>query len=238
MKGILTPEEKKYLRRVTNYLNSLGMYDGNIEFDIDSYSVFDPNDIDWNEITHFSNNYRADIPSGLIPILQKIVNYVDEQNNFEDLDMDMINYQRVEFDIDVKEKKIVLSQWWSYYERGDGSSIEFDSDEDIEKFKRWEDNEFSEVEIPNDGIFTVPYNGGGDTGYMEDRFDQNGGAVPAGIEDWCYTQLSTNFGGWENNEGSDGQFIFDFNNKIVTLDHTDNIESNDSNTLFEESFAE
>jgi len=238
MKGILTPEEKKYLRRVTNYLNSLGMYDGNIEFDIDSYSVFDPNNIDWNEITHFSNNYRADIPSGLIPILQKIVNYVDEQNNFEDLDMDMINYQRVEFDIDVKDKKIVFSQWWSYYERGDGSSIEFDSDEDIEKFKRWEGNEFSDVEIPNDGILTVPYNGGGDAGYLEDRFDQNGSAVPAGIEDWCYTQLSTNFGGWENNEGSDGQFIFDFKHKIVTLDHTDNIESNDSNTLYEESFAE
>jgi hypothetical protein len=33
MKGILTPEEKQYLRRVTNYLGSLGMRDGNIEVD-------------------------------------------------------------------------------------------------------------------------------------------------------------------------------------------------------------
>ena len=38
MKGILTPEEKKYLRRVANYISSMGMYDGNIEFDIESYS--------------------------------------------------------------------------------------------------------------------------------------------------------------------------------------------------------
>ena len=49
MKGILTPEEKKYLRRVANYISSMGMYDGNIEFDIDSYSPFDPNDIEWDE---------------------------------------------------------------------------------------------------------------------------------------------------------------------------------------------
>lgn len=238
MEGILTPEEKKYLRRVTNYLGSLGMYDGNIEFDIDSYSVFDPNDIVWDEITHFSNNHRADIPSGLIPILQKIVNYVESENNFEDLDMDMINYQRVEFDIDVNKKEIVFSQWWSFYERGDGSSIEYDSDEDIETFKRWEETYFSDVEIPNDGILSVTYNGSGDSGYLEDRFEQNGSAVPAGIEDWCYSQLSSNFGGWENNEGADGEFIFDFNNKIVILNHTDNIESNDSNSLFEESFTE
>ena len=32
---ILTPEEKKYLRRVANYLGSLGMKDGNIEIDVD-----------------------------------------------------------------------------------------------------------------------------------------------------------------------------------------------------------
>ena len=73
------------------------MYDGNIEFDIDSYSVFDPNDIDWNEITHFSNNYRADIPSGLIPILQKIVNYVDEQNNFESSKLNIIVQPNIKF---------------------------------------------------------------------------------------------------------------------------------------------
>ena len=36
MEGILTPEEKKYLRRVANYISSMGMYDGNIEFDIDN----------------------------------------------------------------------------------------------------------------------------------------------------------------------------------------------------------
>ena len=99
------------------------------------------------------------------------------------------------------------------------------------------ENDFSDVEIPNDGILTVTYNGSGDSGYLESSFEENGSHVPAGIEDWCYGELSRNYGGWEINEGSDGNFIFDFNTKIVTLNHTENIEENASDTYFEQSFA-
>ena len=80
------------------------------------------------------------------------------------------------------------------------------------------------------------YNGGGDSGYIESSFDENGDAVPAGIEDWCYQQLESHFGGWEINEGSDGAFIFDFNTSTVTLDHTYNTEEQQIDTLYEESF--
>ena len=78
MKGILTPEEKQYLKRVTNYLSSMGIRDGNIEIDMNNDEAFDYETVDWNYITHFSNNYNADIPTGLIPILQKIMKYCDE----------------------------------------------------------------------------------------------------------------------------------------------------------------
>jgi hypothetical protein len=221
MKGILTPEEKQYLRRVTNYLGSLGMRDGNIEVDIDNGWTFSYDDINWEYVTGFANNYNSDIPPGLIPILQKIMKYCDDQGLIKEHDDD-INYQRLEYDIDVDAKVITFSHWWSFYSRGDGSSLEYDSEEDIERFNRWIETEFSDVEIPNDGILTVTYNGSG---------------VPSGIEDWCYGELSRNFGGWEINEGSDGNFIFDFNNKIVTLNHTENIEDNSSDTYFEESFV-
>ena len=76
MKELLTPEEKQYLKRVSNYLGSMGMQDGNVEIDIDNGWTFSYDDIDWNYITHFTNNYNADIPSGLIPILQKIMKYL------------------------------------------------------------------------------------------------------------------------------------------------------------------
>ena len=236
MKELLTSEEKQYLRRVANYLGSMGMQDGNIEIDIDNGWTFSYDEIDWNYVTHFANNYNADIPSGLIPILQKIMKYCENKGLIEEHDED-INYQRLEYDIDVVAKQIIFSHWWSYYSRGDGSSIEYDSEEDIQRFDSWIELYFSDVEIPNDGILTVSFNGSGDSGYVESSFDQNNIPLPAGIEDWCYGELERNFGGWEINEGSDGDFIFDFNTKIVTLNHTDNIEENDSNTYFEQSFA-
>jgi hypothetical protein len=72
MTQILTPEEKKYLNRTCNYLASLGMKEGiiSIELDSDQYELFNE-DIDWKHIQHFENNYRAELPEGLVPILKK-----------------------------------------------------------------------------------------------------------------------------------------------------------------------
>lgn len=237
MKGILTPEEKQYLRRVTNYLGSMGMKDGNIEIEMHDNESFDYEEINWNYVTRFANNYNADIPPGLIPILQKIMMYCDENGLIVEPEVDDINYQRLEFDIDVDSKEITFSRWWSYYDRGDGSSTEYDSEEDIERFIEWEKEYFSDIEIPANGILTATYNGSGDSGYMESSFEENNEEIPSAIEDWCYRELSINFGGWENNEGSDGNFIFNFNTKTVTLNHTDNIEDNSIDTYFEEEFG-
>jgi len=82
------------------------------------------------------------------------------------------------------------------------------------------------------------YNGSGDSGYIESNFEENGDALPTSIEDWCYRQLEDNFGGWEINEGSDGEFKFNFNDMTITLNHTYNTEENSTDTIFEESFAD
>ena len=55
-------------------------------------------------------------------------------------------------------------------------------------------------------------------------------------QDWCYQELENHFGGWEINEGSDGRFIFDFNESTVFLDHTYNTEEQQIDTLYEENF--
>jgi hypothetical protein len=237
MKGILTPEEKQYLRRVSNYLGSMGMRDGTIEIEIENDLTVDYDDVDWNYITHFNNNYNSDIPSGLIPILQKIMKYCFEKGLIKEHD-DYINYQRLEYDIDIDDKVIRFSHLWYYYDKGEGSYKEYDSEEDIGRFDSWVELYFSDVEIPNDGVLTISYNGSGDSGYIEDSFKENGNRVPAGIEDWCYGELSRNYGGWEIEEGSDGNFVFDFNTKIVTLNHTENVEKNESDTYFKQSFAD
>ena len=237
MKGILTPEEKQYLRRISNYLGSMGMQDGNIEIDMDNQEEFDYDNVDWDYITHFSNNYNADIPSGLIPILQKIMKYCDDNNLIKEPDYDDMNYQRLEYDIDVDSKKISFTRWWSFYTRGEGSSVTWEDEQGKELFEHWEESGVLEdLTIPDDGILKVTYNGSGDSGYLESSFNETGDGVPAAIEDWCYRELSDNYSGWEINEGSDGEFIFNFHDMTVELIHTENIEDNASDTYYEESF--
>jgi hypothetical protein len=72
---------------------------------------------------------------------------------------------------------------------------------------------------------------------MEGNFEETGDPIPAEIEDWCYRELESNYGGWEINEGSQGMFIFNFNDSTITLEHTDNVEESESNTLFEVKFS-
>jgi hypothetical protein len=238
---VLTPEDKKYLRKVSNYLNSLGMRDGSVEIDVDSPWDFDFNDIDWKYTTHFTNNYSAEIPGGLIPILEKIANYIDDRGLFnpDDNEEEEMNWSRFDFDIDTKEQKISFNYWWSFYARGEGNSMEWDDEEGNEIFEEWEkDGIFQDLTIPDNGILTVKYNGSGDSGYIESSFDETSDGVPTSMEDWCYRQLENNFGGWEINEGSDGEFIFNFNDTTITLNHTYNTEENSTDTLFEESFAD
>ena len=236
MKGILTPEEKQYLRRISNYLGSMGMQDGNIEIDMDNGWEFNYEDVNWDFVTHFTNNYNADIPSGLIPILQKIMKYCDEHNLIKEHDED-INYQRLEYDIDVDSKKISFNHWWSFYSKGEGSSVTWEDEQGKEQFEHWEESGvFEDLTIPDDGILTIQYNGSGDSGYLENSFNETSDGVPASIEDWCYRELSDNYSGWEINEGSDGQFIFNFHDMTIELIHTENIEDNAIDTYYEESF--
>jgi hypothetical protein len=235
---VLTPEDKKYLRGVSNYLRSYGMIDGSIEIDIDSGYDFDSSDIDWKNITHFSNNYRAEVPEGLISILEKIMKYIDDESLFKMPEDNDISYERVDFDIDTERQEISVNHWWSFYDTGDSNSVEWEGEQGKEIFEEWqEDGVFDELEIPNNGILTVKYNGGGDSGFIENTFEEIGDQVPATIEDWCYNELEDHFGGWEINEGSDGEFVFDFNNMTITLNHSYNIEETTSDTIYKEDFS-
>ena len=237
MKQILTPEEKQYLRRTANYLGSLGMRNGyiNIEMEQDEDQI-NSKAIDWRYVTKFENNYNADIPEGLIPILKKVLEYVDSLDNLNN-DIEDISYQRIEININGEDKEISVRHELYYYSRDNGNVVEYDSEEDIERFNRWIDEDLEDVEVPSDGILKITYNGGGDSGYLESSFEPTGDEVPASIENWCYSELERHFGGWEINEGSDGAFVFNFNDSTVTLDHVYNTEENETDTLYEESFA-
>lgn len=229
--NILTPEEKKYLGKIARYLGSLGMKYGEINFEMetdDEEISYDPNDFP----THFDNNYTAEIPDGLVPILKKIIDYFDDADLYSNLPDDgEIDYQRFEITIDGVKREIALTHIYSYFSEGDSQGVEYD-----DMIEEWEEKGvFDDVSIPEDGYLTLKYNGGGDSGYIESDFD-NGEPSPGAVEEWCYQQLSDNFGGWEINEGSQGEFQFDFNEKTVILSHTYNTMVDESNTIWEEEF--
>jgi hypothetical protein len=235
--NILTPEEKKYIGKVSRYLRSMGMTYGEIQFEMEP----DDEEISYRENyfpTHFENNYNAEIPDGLVPILKKIISYVDDEGLHSELPDDgEIDYQRFEITIDSVKKEISLTHSYSYQTEGDTQGVEYD-----DMIEEWEEKGvFDDIEIPEDNYLVLKYNGGGDSGYIESHFDSGarnpyGESVPTEVEEWCYQQLEENFGGWEINEGSQGEFQFDFNEKTVILSHTYNIEESKSNTLWEEEF--
>lgn len=229
--NILTPEEKKYLGKIARYLSSLGMKYGEINFEMgteDEEISYDPNDFP----TYFDNNYNAEIPDGLVPILKRIIDYFDDADLYSNLpDGSDIDYQRFEITIDGVKREISLTHIYSYFSEGDSTGIEYD-----DMIEEWEEKGvFDDVSIPEDGYLTLKYNGGGDSGYIESDFE-NGERSPDEIEEWCYKRLEENFGGWEINEGSQGEFQFDFNEKTVILQHTYNTMVDESNTIWEEEF--
>jgi hypothetical protein len=236
---LLSPEDKKYLRRICRYLASLGMQDGSVEIDLTGWD-FDFSEIEWDtQVTHFSNNYSADIPDGLIDIFKKIATYIQDESLFNSVDEDTVNWERVDFDIDCERQQISVNHWYSYYDVGDSDSVTWEGEEGKDMFETWEkDGVFQDLTIPDNGILTVTYNGSGDSGYVSNDFSETNDSVPATIEDWCYGELESNFGGWEINEGSDGEFIFNFHDMTCELNHTYNIEENSTDTIYEESFAE
>jgi hypothetical protein len=234
MENLLTIDEKKFLNRICRYLGSLGMENGFIEFEMHT-SHFDCDDIDWDEITHFANNYTAEIPEELIPIFQKALNYVCENDLVKQPDVDDINWGRVSVEIDCKTKEISISYDYSYYDVGNSESVTHSLDEDddenlMEVFDALENDE----EII-DRVLQVDYNGSGDSGYLEDDFT-NGNSVPAVVSDYAYNMLENSFGGWEINEGSQGNFEIDLDRKEITLNHTSNIEETERDTVWEEKF--
>jgi hypothetical protein len=233
MDELITPEDKKYLERVSRYLQSMGQTIVEIRIEANEWdNKTEISDIKWEHITNFNWDPSLDIPSGFITILQKIFNYIEESGQYSYPDIDGMNYNDFLIDFNTKRRELSVVHVYGYNDEGGESEIEFEGEES--NMEEWKDQlETNGAEIPNDGILTARYSGGGDDGALNGGFEEIYQQLPADIEDFCYDQLSSNFSGWENNEGGEGYFMFNFNDNTVSLYHTQNIEVDESNTLFE-----
>jgi hypothetical protein len=236
MEKILTPEEKKYLSKVSRYLNSLGIQYGELQFDLDGEESYLP-EITSDEIPSiFNYNHMASVPDGLEPIILKIVNSLGNIDLYENLPsyVDYVNFQSYEIIIDCKRNEIAVVHNIGWTEEGASEGEEWD-----DVIDEWEkEGLLKDLQIPEDGVLEIKYQGGGDSGYIEDSFEypNSGQVIPEEITNWCYEQLEHNFAGWEINEGSQGHFKLDFKNGTVILQHTYNNDESKSNTLWEEEF--
>ena len=181
-------------------------------------------------------------------ILQDIMEmYVEKcvDEGFKNVDYDNTSdYYRIYGIIDVKNEKIIFENFeYTYYDtEGSGSHYDIGDYEEGEPMYDFfmEAGKFLD-EIGSDSV-TVNYSGGGDSGYIEDEYETpNGttGSVSEDMVDICYDLLQV-FGGWEINEGSQGQITF--TKDEIEVEHEWNVEENDSTSLdiivTENSFSE
>lgn len=221
---ILLPEDKKYLRTFSRYLNSLGIEEGEIFF----YSANDGiDDMEINRLRYFENSRTAEVTNELKKILIKII------SNFDIGEIDGSDYHSVIFKIDTTEKKVFLIDQYGISEPSDTQSNSWDLSDDDEIGEIFE--EISGL-YSDKSILELEYNGSGDSGYIESSFT-NGERVPSDVENWCYNALENLHGGWEINEGSQGKFLFNIKDKIIELYHSYNEMSEEEYEIFSESFT-
>lgn len=138
------------------------------------------------------------------------------------MDIDEDNLTSLSFRLYPNSRKIIIAGIYQNTVDGPGSSVEISSN-DNERVK-----EIMDYMIENDiypyGV--VDFHGGGDEGYIEDEMTVHSGDKPnadinkiPNLTDILYEMLSE-FGGWENDEGSYGNFDIDSRAGTITLNFT------------------
>ena len=216
----LSPEEIKAVKQFFVYIKSNGAdtasIDSNFEYGYISYVG-----------GLYGDNGRS-IPKfpPVEPIIEKIFDKVDTdefEDNFHAGEND-VEFFSVDVIFDATDKKIIVECNYSTPDEEEA----FDEDEigNIEIFKEYTDRGVSEI--------ICTYNGGGDSGYVDSDMGVDGEReeVPAFLEDMCYDALS-GFGGWEINEGSQGNIVFNLRDKTITVNHAWNTEEHHRFKLLE-----
>lgn len=230
--AILTDEDKVYLRRMSRFIQSLGKKEAIVAeyyYDdvVDSFKQFKEYllNSEWN----FTNISEADIPEGFRQIVSKVLKSINISNIFQ-VDIDDINQLSFELTLNCRDNNLTLSYDYYYYET-DERQVEFPNESEVI-------NNLIEngVNPEEDGMLYLDYSGGGDSGYINGAF-ANGEDVPADFEEWCYNALEEDFGGWEIDAGSQGQFVINFEDNTIVLNHGINEETSSTEIIFTENFS-
>ena len=207
----LTESEKKGLRRFSLLLESLSddPWELNLWFD----------DASLSDSLHHNKYFSSNSASGNIEIdffmealLDNFLREIENNNMIEDYCSEEYCRGYVIFEINPKQKTF---------------SINFDFEVDISEnytstygFKEFGELNEQELEtIQNykeQGIdHSINFDGGGDSGYIEEEDANTAEPIPSFITEMLYSVLNEDYRGWEIDSGSTGFFEIDYENETI-----------------------
>ena len=218
----LTPEELKTLQLFAYYCRSYGADNVYRTYYLSACSK------DWEDDRWYSRDVSGGI-DGYDRIDELIDKLVDDQS-ITDRFTECDGSQRIEVEIDCKEKFLIINAYQTIYgtepHGSDYTLVDIKSEYGEEYSKAVE-----ELFIYLDGRdASVNFSGGGDDGYIEDDMTVDGEQqdIPKPIEELLYSMLNSNYAGWENNEGGQGSWEFNSGDKTIFFDFNYNTEEEQS----------
>lgn len=229
----LTDNDKKLLRVFSKYLNSYGIKVGYVMMGDGSgdelpYGIenIDPNDY------YIHTRFHDSIPEIILKFLKKLLDNSKEiiLKFLDGIDVE-VDYFELKTIVDTNTREISVVLEISYI-NSQFENVNIDSGNE-EIFKEIKDNYYDVKER-----LVVNYIGSGDSGFIETYINEKGNTMPenAIIEDFCIEVLSDYFGGWEINEGSSGNIVFDIKENEIHINHDQNYYDSITKTIFEWEF--
>jgi hypothetical protein len=214
----LTPEELKTLQVFAYYCRSNGADRVYTTIYLSACSR------DWEDGVWYSNQISRSIESydKIDELVEKLVDDESITDKFTECD----GSQRIEVEIDCKERILNIYAYETVY-GSEPHGLSYDLDEIESEFGEETLKAVEELfEHINGREGRVDFSGGGDDGYIEDKMiiDNEQVDIPNLIESMLYSMISSNFAGWENNEGAQGSWLFDPVDKSVIFDFNYNTE--------------
>lgn len=201
---------KVYLNLISKFLEKEECPE--IEIDFDSYSL---NSRSGSRI--YCNGKYITLPIDISKPLEQFMESIGGELDTEIDDSEVYQHQ---VRINTKNRTLTVVSYYTIY-GADGPYEEYDEGENaIKSCEQFIKDGYT-------GVLTFDFHGGGDSGYVEEigRSNTSDGNVNLNklADDVCYSLLSY-YGGWEINEGSQGQIYFHLDKKMATIELTWNTE--------------
>lgn len=242
----LTDKQKNDLKRFSLILNSLNMEDG-VEWSYRYYGEWE----DDEPMGPYYNNRDVSselnfLPGSIGTLFEEIKENFDTGNFYNEY-YDNENGSLF-FILNAEKKEIIVN--YDYYDMiTEESNIEKNFSDFSNVAAGWRGEERTVKTLTNQNVVNelikqysnfckLRYDGGGDSGWIEDEIETENGitkfkketdadadGIETNLENISYDLLELYYGGWEINEGSTGSINYNFQEQKVTMTHYQNVES-------------